>query len=172
VRTLYLLRHAKSSWDDPRVPDQERPLSGRGRRAAGQIALHLERNAIRPALVLCSSARRTRETLDAIRAVLGHDAEVAVEDELYGADTGQLVVRLRRCPPAAPSVMVIAHNPGLEDVAHHLAGDGDERAIRQLRTKYPTGALATLDLGDHPWADLAPGQAYLVSLVTPGELAG
>ena len=172
MRTLYLLRHAKSSWDDPRLPDHERPLSERGQRAAGQIALHLERNAIRPALVLCSSARRTRETLAAIRVALGENADVVVEDELYGADAGQLVVRLRRCPPEAPSVMVIAHNPGLEDVAQHLAGDGDERALRQLRTKFPTGALATLDIGEHPWADLAPGQAYLVSLVTPRELAG
>ena len=170
MRTLYLLRHAKSSWDDPRLPDYERPLSGRGRRAAGLIATHLERHAIRPSLVLCSSARRTRETLDAIRTALGQNAEVLVEDELYGADAGQLVARLGRCPPGARSVMVIAHNPGLEDLAHQLAGDGDERALRQLRAKYPTGALATLDVGEHPWQDLAPGQAYLVGLVTPKDL--
>ncbi len=170
MRTLYLLRHAKSSWDDPSVADHARPLSGRGRRAARQLALHVEQQAVRPALVLCSSAQRARETLDAIRPALGKAADVLFEDGLYGAEVRELVARLRRAPGDAPSVMVIAHNPGMQELAIHLAGDGDEATLARTRAKFPTGGLATLDLGQHPWASLAAGQAYLVSLVTPSDL--
>lgn len=171
MRSLYLLRHAKSSWDDPTQADHDRPLSGRGRAAVKLMARHLERTAVRPVLVLCSSARRARQTLEAIRPALGDGAEVIVEDGLYGAEVSELVERLRRAPDGVPSIMIVAHNPGLQELAIHLAGDGDDAALRQLRTKYPTGALATLDLGERAWESLAPGQAYLVSLVTPKELA-
>jgi len=169
VRTLYLLRHAKSSWDDPRLADHERPLNPRGRRAAERLAAYLRHQAAQPSLVLCSSAQRARETLAAIQPALGAGVVVAVEDGLYGAGAAELMARIRQAPPEAASVMVIAHNPGLEDLALHLAGDGDEGALRRLRAKYPTGALATLDFGSDEWGALAPRAGYLVSLVIPTE---
>lgn len=167
--TLLLLRHAKSSWADPALPDHDRPLAPRGRRAAERMNAHLLAEGIRPDLALCSSARRARDTLAAIRATLV-STDVRVEDWLYGADAGDILDQLRAVDAQRSSVMVIGHNPALGDLATDLAGDGDDAAMAQLRTKFPTGALATLDLGPTSWARLRPGAAYLTSLVLPRQL--
>jgi phosphohistidine phosphatase len=132
-------------------------LAPRGRRAAKRIADHVRSEAVRPTLVLCSSARRARETL----------AEVLVTDDLYGADAGEILHRLGEIDQNIASVMIVGHNPGLHDLALELTGDGDATAISQLRTKFPTGALATLQLGPTRWDELAAGQAYLATLVLP-----
>jgi phosphohistidine phosphatase len=166
VRSLYLLRHAKSSWDDPALADHERPLAPRGRRDGKLIAAHLRSKGIAPELVLCSSAARTQVTLESIRPALG-DAAVSVEDGLYGASAHELLGRLRAVPDEAASVLVIGHNPGLHELALALAAPGGERD--RLREKFPTAALATLELpGD--WASLAPGAATLAAYVVPKEL--
>jgi phosphohistidine phosphatase len=169
VRTLYLVRHAKSSWTDPSIPDHERPLAPRGRRAARRLAEHVGSQRVRPALVLCSSARRACDTLDELKPSLGEHVEVLITDDLYGAGSGELLHRLGDVDEDIDSVMVVGHNPGLHDLALELTGDGDESAIAQLRTKFPTGAMATLQLGQS-WGELAPGQAYLTSLVLPRKL--
>lgn len=170
VKTLFLLRHAKSSWEDASVPDHDRPLAARGERAVRLIASHVARAGIRPALVLCSSARRAQDTLDAVAASLGDDAEHRVEDDLYGASADDLLRRLRAVEAGTASVLVVGHNPGLHDLAADLTGDGDEQAVAQLHTKFPTGALARLDLGGIEWHDLGRGSAYLQSLVVPRQL--
>jgi phosphohistidine phosphatase len=167
VKTLYLLRHAKSSWKDEALPDHERPLAGRGRKAAKRVAEHMAAEGIAPALVLCSSARRTRETLDRVLPGLGGDPKVEIEDALYGAGAGKLLERVRGVPPEVPSVMLIGHNPGLEELAVSLAGEGERLA--DLRAKYPTGALATLVFPES-WEDLRPGAAELAGFVKPREL--
>jgi phosphohistidine phosphatase len=167
VRTLLLLRHAKSSWTDPTLADHERPLARRGERAAGLIADHLRSAEIRPALVLCSSARRTRDTLAALRPEGDDTTEIRIEDRLYGAGATGILALLRAVDPTLPSVMVIGHNPGLEDLALALAGDGAATAVRQLRTKFPAGALAALELRSSGWPQLAFGDAFLRSLVLP-----
>ena len=159
MRTLLLLRHAKSSWADPTVADHDRPLAPRGARAAHQIESHLRREGIRPALVLCSSAGRAQETLSAVRPALSDSADVRIESDLYGADAATILQRLRSVDPTVASVMIIGHNPGLELLAVDLAGDGDAMALAQLRTKFPTGALATLDF-DSGWALLSSGGAH------------
>lgn len=170
VRTLLLLRHAKSSWADPLVSDHDRPLAPRGEHAAQRIAAHLRTAGIRPELVLCSSARRTRDTLDALRPVLDATSEIRIEDDLYGADAREMIDRLRTLDPTVSSAMIIGHNPGLQELALALAGDGVESAARQLRAKFPTCALATLDLSGSDWAGLREGQANLTSLVLPRQL--
>jgi phosphohistidine phosphatase len=167
---LLLLRHAKSSWADPALADHDRPLAPRGTRAAERIAGHLRSEGIRPALLLCSSARRARDTLEALRPALGESPDVRIDEGLYGADATEILERLRTVDPDVASVLVVGHNPGLHDLAVGLAGDGDESALAQLRTKFPTGAMATLDLGASSWAQLAPGQAYLARVVLPRQL--
>jgi phosphohistidine phosphatase len=169
VRTLYLVRHAKSSWADPHLPDHDRPLAPRGLRAARRIAEHIRSEAVRPAFVLCSSARRACDTLDELKPALGHHVEVVVTDDLYGADVGELLHRLGEVDGDIDPVMIVGHNPGLHDLALELTSDGDDAAVAQLHTKFPTGALATLQLGRSSWGRL-PGQAYLVSLVLPRQL--
>jgi phosphohistidine phosphatase len=168
TRQLFLLRHAKSSWSDPQLADFDRPLNDRGERAAQRIAVHLRETDVRPELVLCSPARRTRDTLAAIRSVLG-PAEIEFDEQLYGAAAVTLLRRLRVVDDRIRSVLVIGHNPGLEDLALALAGGGEQGALAQLRTKFPTAALACLEITT-PWAELAFDVASLRSLVLPRNL--
>ncbi len=169
VRYLYLLRHAKSSWDDPSLEDHDRPLSPRGRKAAKKMAGHLRDSGIHPALVLCSSALRARETLEPISPSLGEPVSIKVERALYGIDEGGLLARLRRVPASVQSVMVIGHNPTLQYLALTLAARGSVR--QRLEAKFPTGALATLRVLEVPWKELDRGRAELVELVTPKEIS-
>ena len=165
---LYLLRHAKSSWDEPGLDDHDRPLAPRGRRAAKLVAGHLAAQGVEPALVLCSSSRRTLDTLDRIRPALGAEAEVLVEDDLYAASAGRLLARLRLVPDEIPSVLLIGHNPGLQDLAVILAGHG--HGLERLGTKFPTAALATLEVPG-AWSELEPGSTALLGYVVPRDLA-
>jgi phosphohistidine phosphatase len=120
-----------------------------------------------PDLVLCSPARRARETLEGIASAFGDEPQVAVEAELYGAAPDQLLERLHRVPADLPSVMLIGHNPAVHDLALELAGEGDQ--LDRLAQKLPTGALATLAF-DAAWAALRPGLAELVAFVRPKDL--
>ena len=125
---------------------------------------------MRPDLVLCSSARRACDTLDQLRPGFGPEVEVIVTGELYGADSDRLLRRLGDVDPGIAKVMIVGHNPGLHDLALELVGEGDAAAIAQLHAKFPTGALATLQLRRTSWDRLAPGEAYLASLVLPRKL--
>ena len=167
VPTLYLLRHAKSSWDDPSLDDHDRPLSPRGRNAVKRVRRHLEEAEILPQLVLCSPATRTRETLAGIEPALGDETEITFDGALYGASAELLLRRLGRVPDEVESVLVIGHNPGLEDLATMLAGGGER--LPELQQKFPTGALATLAVPGG-WRELRPGAAELVGYVVPREL--
>jgi phosphohistidine phosphatase len=162
TRHLLLLRHAKSSWDEPSLSDHDRPLAPRGRKAAKRIGAHVRREQIPVGLVLCSSARRGRETLE----LVAPPGEVRIERELYGATSGELLERLRRVPDETFVVMLIGHEPAISDLAVRLTGPVSELADR----KFPTGALATLKFTG-PWSGLGPDHAELAAFVTPGELA-
>jgi phosphohistidine phosphatase len=157
--TLYLLRHAKSSWADPSLADRDRPLAPRGRRNAAVLAAELARIPIAPELVLCSPALRTRETLDAISDELPQGAEIRFEERVYGASAEGLVDLLAGLPGAVASVLLIGHNPGIEDLAGLLdPGAADEPV--------PTAALLTLEL-DGPFAAVGAGRARLVARFVP-----
>lgn len=168
VKRVYLLRHAKSSWEDRSLADRDRPLAGRGRRAARAIADHLGAEGIRPELVLCSPARRARETLERVEGALGDEVEVVFEEVLHGASEARLLARLRALPPEVGSVLVIGHNPGLEQLALALASEGAELA--RMREKYPTAALATIDVPADRWNALERGGGELVAYVRPRDL--
>jgi phosphohistidine phosphatase len=163
VPRLWLLRHAKSSWDDTALPDHERPLSARGQKACGVLRRHCAAAGVLPEVVLCSTAVRARATLDALLPALG-DPELCFEDGLYLAGAHGLLTRLRSLE--VESALVVAHNPGLQELVVALARPG---ALRdRVEAKLPTGGLATLD--HDGWAELAPGRGVLVDLVTPREL--
>jgi phosphohistidine phosphatase len=168
-KRLFVLRHAKSSWDDPGLDDHERPLAPRGRRAAKAMAAHMRALRMTPSLVICSSARRTRQTLDDVAP----GGQQLIEPELYSASATDLLQRLRGVPEATESVMVIGHNPALQILVLSLAETGDARCgnadLEAVHSKFPTGALAALSF-DCRWSELAPGRAALESFVTPKQL--
>jgi phosphohistidine phosphatase len=166
-RVLYLLRHAKSSWDDPGIEDHERSLAPRGRRSVGLLAEHIRAARIEPELVLCSSARRTRETLDGVDP----PGEWRIESELYVASPGTVLARLQSLPDEVRSTMLIGHNPTLQVLVLRLAADGSDADLREVQRKFPTGALATLTF-EGSWSELGPGRAHLEAYVRPRELEG
>ncbi len=168
MRTLHLLRHAKSSWRDETLDDHDRPLSKRGRRAARALAGHVARLRLQPDLVLCSSALRARQTLDLLAAAL-KPPKVLVERELYDAGSRRLLHYLRELPESALCVLLVGHNPALHELALALA---DTPSIRQLPSrdeKFPTGALASFRLSGS-WGMLVPHGATLLAYVTPADV--
>ena len=166
MKRLFLLRHAKSSWKDSSLPDRDRPLAGRGRRASKAMAGYMREHGIEPALVLCSSAARARQTLDRVAPGLGGSPEVRIESELYEASAAGLLARLQRVDDSVPSVMLIGHNPSIERLALDLANGGPKLA--DLADKFPTGALATLEFSG-AWSGLEPDAARLVGFVRPRD---
>ena len=160
MRRIYLLRHAKSSWEDVGLADHDRPLAPRGRRAAKAIGRYLQDSSIEPEFVLCSSARRAQETLERT-GLAGR-----VEPELYGASADELLARLRHISPELRSVMLIGHNPGMQQLALLLARPGPE--VDELAVKFPTAALATLAISS--WDSLGRGSAELTDFIRPRDL--
>ncbi len=173
MRQLLLLRHAKSSWDDPQLPDHARPLNGRGRRAAAAMAGAMRDLGLAPEVVLVSSARRALQTLEAL-GPLPDSPIVMPLDALYLAPWETLLEALRGVPETARSVLLIGHNPGLHELALALAGGSADAAAtgavpRRLAESYPTAALAEFAVAT-PWRGLEPGGARLVRFLAPKDL--
>jgi phosphohistidine phosphatase len=166
---LFVLRHAKSSWEDPGMGDHERPLAPRGHRAVKVLKQYMEGNRITPGQVLCSPARRTRETLEGIEP----GGEWLIEPELYDASCDGVLERLRRVPDEVESVMVVGHNPAMQMLVLRLCGGGgpagDGSPLAQVQRKFPTGGLATLTF-EGSWSELGPGGARLEAFVRPKAL--
>lgn len=166
VRTLLLLRHAKSSWKDE-LPDAERPLNPRGRRdarAAGQL---LVGTGAAPDLVYCSPAVRTRQTWDALAEAGVRADDVAYRDEIYEASVDALLDLVGQTPDAVRTLLLIGHAPSLPGLAELLAGDrSDADARARMHADYPTSALAELQL-DGPWVAATAGAARLTAFAVP-----
>lgn len=170
MKILYLLRHAKSSWRDPSQADFDRPLSGRGRRAGKLVANHMESRGLHPAIVLCSAAERTCQTIDLIRPALGEEVRIENRRPLYLAEPSTILAELATLPDDIPSAMVVAHNPGLHDLAVALASSGDPTLLKRLGSKFPTGALVVLTSEAANWKDIRNGGLHLEDFVRPRDL--
>ena len=164
VKTIYLLRHAKAEAQSPNG-DAGRRLTKRGRKAAEAMGAFLAGLEPAPELVLCSPAIRTRETLDRVLPALHPQPRSAYEEELYLADPTALLRRLREVPEATASVLLIGHNPGLQELAARLATNPG-----RLAEEFPTAALAVLRV-EGGWAGLHWQGARLVLFRTPEELS-
>jgi phosphohistidine phosphatase len=172
MKHLFLLRHAKSSWDDPGLSDFDRPLAPRGERAAKRLARHIAEQGHHFDLVLCSPARRAKDTWGRIAKTLGNDAPVVHARELYLSGEDGFMTRLRGLDDGLATVLLVAHNPDIAGFAARLCADGEVDALRLLSAKYPTGALAAIRLDCARWADLHYGVGYLESFVVPRALPG
>lgn len=163
---LLVLRHAKSSWDDAALADHDRPLSARGVAAAEALRAYFQERELAPDLALCSTARRTQETLAALRLA----AAAQLERGLYHASEGALITRLRELDDARARVLLVGHNPGLEALVRALTGAADEPAARRLTKGMKTGTLAELELPIASWRELEPAQGRLIRFTRPKDL--
>lgn len=166
MKTLYALRHGKSSWSDPSLDDFDRPLAPRGVKAAKRIARVLEDVDPPPALALCSTAVRAKQTYETIAAHLDYSIPASFLDELYAASAATLVNALRDIPDDVASALLIGHNPGLQELLILLIGRDDGDAVVQLCENFPTAALATLRVRGE-WKNLGANRATLTRLVLP-----
>ncbi|MFJ9153113.1 SixA phosphatase family protein [Streptomyces sp. NPDC102270] len=165
-RRLVVLRHAKSAWPEG-VADHERPLGPRGRRDAPEAGRALAASGLLPDLVLCSTAVRARHTWELASAQWDTPPPVRLDAELYGADVPELLAAVHGTPPEVATLLLVGHNPGLEDLVLTLAGDSVDDALDEVRVKFPTSAIAVLAWHGTSWRALEPGTALLTSVMVP-----
>ncbi|MPY42218.1 histidine phosphatase family protein [Streptomyces phyllanthi] len=166
LRRLVVLRHAKSAWPVG-VPDHERPLGPRGRRDAPAAGRALAVADCLPDLALCSTAVRARQTWDLAAAQWATPPPVRHEHRLYAADVPELLDAVREVPDETGTLLLVGHNPGLEELVLELAGDGLDDTLDAVRTKFPTSAIAVLAWYGPSWKHLRPGAALLTAMTVP-----
>ncbi|MDH6623294.1 phosphohistidine phosphatase [Streptomyces sp. LBL] len=166
LRHLVVLRHAKSAWPDG-VADHERPLAPRGRRDAPAAGRVLAESDLLPDLALCSTAVRARQTWESVSAQWGTPPPVRFEAEVYGADAAELLGVVQAVPAEVDTLLLVGHNPGLEELVLDLAGDGLDDALDEIRLKFPTSAIAALAWRGTDWRDLTWGAALLTRVIVP-----
>jgi phosphohistidine phosphatase len=161
MKTLLLFRHAKSSWSDSSLPDVARPLNERGLKAAPLMGSVIAERAVRPSLILCSPAVRTKRTAELVLAAANLDVPVTFDERIYAATHARLLKVLAETETEHEVVMLIGHNPGLEELLAHFTGEA-----RQM----PTAALAALTLNVDSWKAIHEARAHLDWFVKPRDL--
>ena len=168
--TLSLLRHAKSNWKNPTLPDRERPLAARGITDAPLMGRAITERGIDPELVLCSSARRTVDTLSLVLPELKVEPSVVYEDALYHASAAEMLHRLRDVQPGANRVMMVGHNPDIQRLALDLIGSGPKHMRNHLMEKYPTAGLVVINFTAGLWSSVDINSGALNQFLVPREL--
>lgn len=170
MRRLMLLRHAKSDWPEG-VADHERPLASRGRDAAPVIGRYMAGQGLLPDLAVVSTARRAQETWKLASANFAMVPTARPERRLYDATADDLLAVIRQVDRAVGAVLLVGHNPGLEDLALRLVGASNPVEVARLQRKFPTGALAVLDFDIDSWEQVAEGYGRLERFATPKSMA-
>lgn len=167
-RELLILRHAKSDWDSNAASDFARPLAKRGRKDAPRVGEYLYREGVVPDIIVSSPAERARDTVVRVCKSLDYKKkDIRWDSDIYEAGVPDLLAVLARIPATAPTVLLVGHNPGLEELVRYLSGDDlEEPDDGKL---LPTAALARLEMPDD-WTTLEQGCASLVSIVRPKQL--
>lgn len=167
---LLLLRHAKSTWDDKAVEDYDRPLNARGRSAVAPMGQHMAAHGLAPQKILCSAARRTRETLAGLIPFFPDDLDVRLTRELYEAGEDRMIDQIRAHGGNARTLLVIGHNPGLQETAKAFIGSGNPLFLEDLERKFPTSGLAVIDFPAVKWVDVELKTGRIVAFFRPREL--
>ncbi len=167
---LYLLRHSKSDWPPDGGPDRDRVLAPRGIRDAAAMGDYMSRSGYLPDTVLCSSAARTRQTLDLVRQNWNQEIDVRYSDTLYSGSVQAYFNLVRELPDSCSSAMLLAHNPTIHQLALALSGDGPPEDVERLSRKYPTSGLTVIRFAADNWSDIGEGDGDLLAFVTPKTL--
>ncbi len=170
MKNLLLLRHAKSCWENLSLVDFQRPLNDRGREAAQRMAAYLGDHMPLPDHVVCSTAQRTRETLSALVNVYAHDYQLDFRRDLYMPTPTRLMGVIQASDPEVETLMIVSHNPGLEELACVLSKDPRGEQMQDMLTKYPTAACAHFRFEAEDWTDVKIGQGHLVKFIKPRAL--
>jgi len=161
MKTLLLMRHAKSSWDEAGLADFDRPLNDRGRRAAPFMGEVLRREGLVPDVIVSSPAERARQTTDSVVAAGDFDRRIVFDENIYEASANALRQVAERLEESAGSAMLVGHNPGMEDFIRYLTGE-----IEPM----PTAAVAVISLEVETWADVTGRCGRLEMVLRPRDL--
>jgi phosphohistidine phosphatase len=172
MRRLMLLRHAKSDWSAPGQRDHERTLAPRGRKAAPLMGRYMAEQTLIPDHAIVSTAARTRETWRLVADMLPRKPHTDFEDRIYEASPRDIMTAIAEAPDTAQSLLVVGHNPGFQETAILLLDSGEKRMRKSLSEKFPTGALAVIDLDIPGWTAIRPGRGRLERFVTPRAIDG
>jgi phosphohistidine phosphatase len=167
---LTILRHAKSDWGDPQLDDFDRPLNDRGRKAAKAIGDELKDRRVKFDLVFASPAVRVRETLDRVEGGYGKAFDVRFDQNLYGASLAALVDFVRAIPEQVHAPLLVGHNPGLQQLVLALTRDEDQKLRKSVEAKFPTAAVAIIELPAVRWDEVETGSGEIVELILPRDL--
>ena len=170
MKTLTLLRHAKSGWDDPVARDFDRPLNPKGRKAACTVGKHLKSLDLAFDHIVASPAQRVVETIAEVAHGYGAAIAPAWDKRLYLASAATLLDVARETPEDAERLLMIGHNPGLEDFVLLLLAGGDPALVAAVEAKYPTATVAELTFAVNHWADVAPAAGTLTRFIRPRDL--
>ena len=171
MRRLLLLRHAKAERLQPGGRDQDRVLAARGRADAKTLGAYLARHAFIPDRAVVSAAARTRETWTLLAAAMGQTPPASFEERLYDASPDTILQAIKETGPDTGTLMVIGHNPGLQELAAMLVASGDIDARERLGENFPTSALAAISFASRDWRGVHPHGGRLEHFVTPDWLA-
>ena len=161
MKTLLLLRHAKSDWDDASLKDFDRPLAARGERDAPRMGKALRKRGPLPDLIISSPAARAKATIEAVAETAKLDLEIRFDESVYGASSPELIKLVLGLPDKSSCAMLVGHNPGFEDLVGRLSGSHE---------RMPTAALACIEFKVDHWSDVNDGEGKLVWLLTPKSL--
>lgn len=170
MKILALLRHAKSSWDEPALDDVDRPLSGRGRDAATRMGEEMRALGLHYDLALVSPARRAADTFERVCGAWKGAIESREEPRLYLAAGAEILSVIAQAPDSADRLLLVGHNPVLHEMAVRLSGMEESVHGKLLAAKFPTGALAEITLPIGRWADVTGGRGRLVRFLRPRDL--
>ena len=171
MKRLTVLRHAKSSWKDRELDDFDRPLNGRGRRAAQRMGQEISERGMHFDFVLASPAARIRETIDGISEHHRLNAPMHFEPRIYMARVAELIELISTVPDEKSSVLLVGHNTSAERLVAKLSADDETGLRRRVEEKFPTAALAAIELPIKSWKDVQPECGRLVALIYPSDLA-
>ncbi|MXN63697.1 histidine phosphatase family protein [Stappia sp. GBMRC 2046] len=170
MKRLLLLRHAKSDWSQPDLGDFERTLNDRGRRSAPLMGRHIAGHAMLPDRVLCSTARRARETLSLLIPFFDREMDIRTLRGLYDASEDDYLEIIRKFGGSAKTLMVLGHNPAMQETALGLAGNGNPELIEAISGKFPTAGLAVIDFEAPDWSDIEAKSGRVVAFFRPKEV--
>lgn len=161
MKTLLLLRHAKSDWGDSTIRDFDRPLADRGEQDAPRIGRALNKRGPLPDFILSSPAARAKATIEAVVAAAGINEPIHFEEKIYGAPSSELLALVRRLPAERSCALLVGHNPGFEDLSRRLS---------EFDSRMPTAALVCINFEIADWEDVEDGRGNFVWLITPKSL--
>jgi phosphohistidine phosphatase len=171
MKTLLLLRHAKSDWDDISLDDHERPLNPRGLKAAPRMGQLMRDLGMIPELSLSSTAVRSRDTTTLAIDALGHDVPTEFVEKLYSFGEGEAIEEVIAAQGGdASPLLIVAHNPAMQALAVRLCDGGDVTGLAQMRMKYPTAGLARIDFDIENWSELPGKTGTLVNFWRPRDI--